>query len=394
MDPIAYRSKSVRESLVELKDTSELAVDLGYAAALYDLPELAEEVLALEARAESLRYPATIALMLAARRARDAERLVGIVRIVEAATTIANAAADVAGLVTNGVGLPEEVRAAMPAAEEALVKATVREGAAGAGATLAELSFETAAGVSVIAVRRGESWTIDPDGETELTPGDVVIGSGSDEGLGVVREALTGTADGTATADRGRDRAGLVRAAELLVELKDVSELAVGLGYAAVLFDDDALAREVQELERRSDRLRETVETLVIEAGNTVAEPARLRGLLHIATASEAICDAAGSVAEIVLRDGTVHPVFAQAIGESDERIATATVAAGSRLDGTTLGAVDLEDETGVSVMAVRRGEEWLLPPSGETGLEAGDVLVGRGPERGIETLTRWLGKS
>ncbi|MGZ5289923.1 MAG: potassium channel family protein, partial [Actinomycetota bacterium] len=44
---------------------------------------------------------------------------------------------------------------------------------------------------------------------------------------------------------------------ELLVELKDASELMVDLAYAAVFFNEDKLAREVDRLEARmNDHLR------------------------------------------------------------------------------------------------------------------------------------------
>ncbi len=391
MENISYRSRNVRETLVELKNTSELAVDLGYAAALYDYPGLAEEVFELEARADSLQYPAKIALMLAAKRSSDAERLVGIVQIVEAAVSITNAAADVAAIVGDGIGLPQEVRASLPDADEIVMRATVSEESDVVGRTLGDLAFETEAGVSVVAVRRGKEWNIAPEDDAVLEAGDVVIGSGPDAGVTTVRERLTGAPDSAETPPRS-DVTELERASELVMDLKDISELAVGLAYAATLFDDDALASEVRELEKRSDALKGDVETLVIEAGDQVSEPAKLRGLLHLATASEVICDAAMSIADIVLRDGRVHPVFGRAIDESDERIVTTTVASGSDLDGTTLGEAELEERTGASVMAIHRDEEWILAPDGGTRLRANDVLITRGPADGAEDLRAWAG--
>ncbi|AUX09075.1 potassium channel protein [Halalkaliarchaeum desulfuricum] len=389
MEEIAYRSQNVRETLVELKNISELSVDLAYAAALYDYPLLAEEVLELEARADSLQYPAKIALMLAAKRSSDAEQLVGIVQIVEAAVGITNAAADIAAIVTNDIGLPAEVRGSLPTADEVLLRAMVGENSEATGRSLGELSFETEAGVSVIAIRRGNGWNIDPDEGMLLEVGDVVIGRGPEAGVRTVRQTLTG--DPVPTESRHRDDVDeLGRAADLLVDLKDISELAVGLAYAAVLFDDDELAAEVRDLERRSDALKNEVETLVIEAGDRVREPARLRGLLHLATASEAICDAAIRIADIVLRDGSVHPVFGQAIGESDELITTTSVEPESRLAGATLGELELEEETGVSIMAIHRSNDWILAPTGETQLFPEDVLIARGPDDGATTLREW----
>lgn len=389
MEEIAYRPQNVRETLVELKNISELAVDLGYAAVLYDFPGLAEEVLELETRADALQYPAKIALMLAAKRSTDAEQLVGIVQIVEAAGSITNAAADIAAIVVREIGLPGEVRAALPDADEMIMRATVAENSPVLGETLGELAFETEAGVSVIAIRRGTEWNIDPGADTVLRSGDVVIGSGSDAGVPTVQELLAGSTDLNRSSPEP-DVQTLERASELVMDLKNISELAVGLGYAAILFDDADLAAEVRELEAQSDVLKTDVETLVIEGGNQVSEPAQLRGLLHLAQASEAICDAAVSIADIVLRDGRVHPVFGQAIGESDELILTMEVEAGSTLAGSSLEKLELEEQTGMSIMAIHRNHDWILAPMGETRLQAADILIARGPTAGADQLQSW----
>lgn len=389
MKKIAYRSQNVRETLVELKDVSELAVDLGYAATLYDFPGLAEEVLELEDRADSLQYPAKIALMLAAKRSTDAEQLVGIIQIVEAAVTITNAAGDIAAVLTDGVGLPAEVRAALPDADEMVMRATVSEDSDAVGKTLGDLAFDIEAGVSAIAIRRGKEWHIAPGEDTVVEAGDIVIGSGSDAGVATVRERLTGEPGGGKPSPTP-DVEALERASELVVDLKNISELAVGLSYAAVLFDDADLASEVHDLEARSDSVKNEIETLVIGAGDQVTEPAKLRGLLHLATASEVICDAAASIADIVLRDGRVHPVFGQAIGESDELITTATVDPESRLADATLGELELEEDTGMVIMAIDRNDEWVMDPGGDTTIRSGDVLIARGPQDGVGILRSW----
>lgn len=392
MDDISYRPQNVRETLVELKNTSELAVDLAYAAALYDYPRLAEEVLELEARADSLQYPAKIALMLAAKRSTDAEKLVGILQIVDASVTITNAAADIAAIVVNDIGVPREVRATLPEADEVVMHATISESSDVVSQTLGELAFETETGVSVVAVRRGNDWNISPAEETVLEAGDIIIGSGPDAGVTAVHERVTGEPRGVVEATRP-DVTALEDAAALIVKLKDISELAVGLGYASVLYGDENIAAEVDELEIQSDRIKNNIETLVIEAGDQVAEPSRLRGLLHLATASEAICDAAASIADIVLREGAVHPVFGQAIGQSDELITTVTVREGSKLADSTLEDVELEEQTGMSIMAVHRNCDWILGPTGETRLQADDILIARGPEGGLTDLQEWAKK-
>ncbi|NIS30589.1 MAG: potassium transporter TrkA [Actinobacteria bacterium] len=51
----------------------------------------------------------------------------------------------------------------------------------------------------------------------------------------------------------------------------------------------------------------------------------------------------------------------------------------GSALDDTSLGDAHLRRETGVSVLAVQRGEETVPNPDPDVRIEAGDVLVALG---------------
>lgn len=388
MDEIAYRPRNVREILVELKNTSELAVDLAYAAALYGQEDLAREVHELESRANSLQYPAKISLMLAAKRADEAERLVGIIQIVDAAVDITNAAGDIASVVLDDVGLPTEVRAALPEADEVVVRANADGDSAFIGKTLGELSLETETGVHIVAIRRGDEWMLSPGANVVIHEGDVLIGSGPNAGIAAVYEQVTG--DQYTQELASQEVVGEVhRAATTIIKLKDISELAVGLGYGAVLFNDGDLSLQVRELEAQSDSLTHDIQSWVIEAGEHVDDPSQLRGLLHLATASEKICDAALDVAEIVLRDGEVHPVFGQAVRESDEVITTTRVAGDSNLVGSTLATLELEERSGMAVMAIGRDDDWILAPTGENQLKAGDVLIARGPADGARQLKK-----
>lgn len=386
MEEIGYRPRNVRETLVELKDTSELAIDLAYAAALYNHEGLAEAVYELEGQAESAQYPAKIALMLATKRASDAERFVGIIQIVDAAVEITSAAADIAGIVLNDVGLPEEVRAALPDADEVVIRATVGDDSSVVGQSLADLALETEMGVHVPAIRRGSDWLIAPDDDVVLQTEDLVIGAGPDDGISMFYELLMNEPRPSEPVSK-RDAEELQDAAETIIRLKDIAELAVGLSYGAVLFDDDDLAVEVNKLEEQSDALVADIETWVIEAGEQVRNASQLRGLLHLATASEMICDAARDIADIVLRGGEVHPVFGQAISESDEVITTATVESDSDFADRTLGTLEVEERTGMTIMTIRRDNDWILAPTGETMLQSDDVFIARGPEEGVRLL-------
>ena len=383
MREIQYRPRNIRETLVELKDSSELAVDLAYSAVLFDNAELAREVVELESRANYLPYHARIALMLAAKNTTDAERLVGIFQVVDGAVAVTEAAADIARVQMRELGLPAAFRA-LPDAHERFVRAEVADDSPLSGRTLHDLELDVDEGVRVIAVRRDEEWLFAPDGDDRLLEGDAVFARGPEAGAAEFYEAATGDPyepPGGASAG-----GGVERAVETLVELKNVSELAIGLSYSAALYDSDAIAGEVQVLERRSDELREELERWVVGAAGRADEADdedgdRIRGLFHVAVAAEVISDAALDVAEVVFREVDLHPVFAQAISESEEVITSVEV--GDALAGETVEALEREVETGMTVLALHREDGWSYDPEGTTTVRAGDRLVLRGPRRG-----------
>lgn len=75
-----------------MKDLSEIMIDLAYSAALFHSRELAEEVLELEKRVDSLTYVLGMNAMLAARDAGDAESLLGVTKVASATDKISDAA--------------------------------------------------------------------------------------------------------------------------------------------------------------------------------------------------------------------------------------------------------------------------------------------------------------
>ncbi|HWR25590.1 MAG TPA: PhoU domain-containing protein, partial [Methanosarcina sp.] len=59
-----YSPRNLKDLLTEMKDTSELMVDLAYSAMIYDDEDIAEEVLNLEDKMDTLDYHMKMAAML------------------------------------------------------------------------------------------------------------------------------------------------------------------------------------------------------------------------------------------------------------------------------------------------------------------------------------------
>ena len=407
---VGYEPRSVKQLLAEMKDIAELMIDLSYSAVLLGSDEVAEEVLELEAEMDVLQLRTRMSLLMAARSTDDAEALAPVLGIVGAAEKVSDATGDIAKVVLEDIGLPEAMTAALPEAVETVVRARVAPDARFANRTLGDLNLETETGVRAIALRREGRWVMNPDHETRLEEGDVVLFRGPEESVAGVYQSTTGEAH--LPPDRPEPAiADLERAMDSVVLMKNMSELAVDLAYGAVLFDSQDLAREVVSLEAEVDALQSRFEAWTLQAAERVDEPVSLRGLVHLARSTEVISDAAVEISEGVLRGLGSHPVIAEAVKESDEVLVRLTVERGSDLDGTTLGGRRVKTETGMRVIAVRRTrkegvtdesvttetvtrtrDDWVISPGPETELDAGDVLLAKGPRAAAERLAALVG--
>jgi uncharacterized protein with PhoU and TrkA domain len=385
-DDVEYEPISVKAVLAEMKDTSELLIDLAYSAVLLGSDAVAEEVLELEERMDLLQMQARMSLLMAARNPEDAEALAPVLGVVGAAEKISDAAGDIAKVVLEDIGLPEAMRAALPEAIQTIVRVAVDTESPLAGRVLGETNLETRTGVRVIAIRRAGNWLTNPDAETRLTGGDMVLLRGSESGVAEVYEALSGEEYAAIEAPDPTVE-DLERAVDSVVLMKNMSELAVDLAYGSVLFNSDSIAEEVLELEAEVDALEDRFEAWILRAARDMENPVRLRGLMHLANATEVISDAALEISEGVLRGLGTHPVIAEAVRESDEVIVRLHVTQGAQLDNSTLADEMVKTESGMQVIAVRRARapgttrvgDWVVSPGPKTELHAGDVLVAKG---------------
>ena len=189
-----YRPAPVRETLIQMKDISELMIDLAYSAALFHNVELAEEVMELECKIDDLVYLLNMNLMLAARDRYDAETLAGVAKVGSLTNAISDAAADIASLVIRGIEVHPVVREVFQRAEEHLARVVLSEYSILAGKTVDDLDLAAEVGVDIIAIRRGVHWHINPDKEI-LVPEDVLVARGTDEGLKILVKAARGEVD-------------------------------------------------------------------------------------------------------------------------------------------------------------------------------------------------------
>ncbi len=175
---------------------------------------------------------------------------------------------------------------------------------------------------------------------------------------------------------------------DMLVELKDTSELMLDLAYSSILLNSKELAEEVQALEEHVDKLHTDFALLVLSAGISPEESKNFLGLIRIGVVTENIADAAAQIAEVVLREIKPHPVLALAIEEAEETVVHVQVSKESPLVGKTLRKAQIHEETGMWVLVVRRGGKWMRPGP-NLRIDAGDVLIVSGYAEGEEDFKK-----
>ncbi|HWC31922.1 MAG TPA: TrkA C-terminal domain-containing protein [Actinomycetota bacterium] len=380
------RPRTVKDLLAEAKDTSEIMVDLAYAAVFFNDEDLAEEVDRLEERMDGYLGDLRWISMLAARSPEDAEAMGEVLHVAGSIEKIGDAAADIARVVTAHLGIPEALRKDLRHADEIVGRLRVREGSQIVGRTLRDLSLPSEMGMWLVAIRRGDEWEHDPGPDTAITGEDVLLYQGPEGGENLLRE-LAGAPLARPEPSEAIALTELDRAVDILIEMKNSAEVAVGLAYSALLFTEPALAAEVATLEARSDALHDELESWVLRASPEARNPDDLRGLIRLAYASEVIFDAAREMTRVVEQGEELHPVVAAAIEASDEVAAEALVEHGSRAAGTTLKQLSVETETGMLVLAVQRGRRWIYRPRPSFELAARDRVIAIGPEDGIPEL-------
>jgi len=194
-EKIEYKPIPVRDLLREMKNLSELMIDLAYSAALFNDRDLAEDVLELERRIDTLAYQLEMVTMIAARDAEDAEALVSVSKVASATDKISDAAADIAAIVTQNIGVHPIVSEIFERVEERLTKAKVQENSILVGKKIGELELAPRMGVDIIAIYREKDWIINPKGTEKIHAGDVLIARGTSEGLKELKALCEGKLD-------------------------------------------------------------------------------------------------------------------------------------------------------------------------------------------------------
>ena len=385
------REVNLKNLLTQAKDTSELMLDLAYAALLYSDEDVAEEVERFGSTLTSTVREMQQVCMLAARSPDDAAGLVTFLRVTDAIAAVGRRAIDIGRVVLDDLGLPEGLRDELTGALEVTDRVQVAENSRLDGQDVQTAEWDAQAAV-LLAVHRGYDWMFDPADTLVLLAGDTLLVRGDTASVGAVR-SLAGAS--TRPAPTGAAGAGgqdyqLSEVGRAFVEMKNLSEVAVALGYAVVLTGEPSVAAQVGRLTGDLGKRRRDIETWALGAGTSNPqrhELSELRGLLHLAVAAESLGDAAQDMATTVQDKDQFVSVVADALAESDDTIAVVEVDDDSALSGHSLRAAGLGRSSGVTVLGVSGERGWDYRPQATRQLTPGDRLIISGPHAAVKPL-------
>lgn len=177
---------------------------------------------------------------------------------------------------------------------------------------------------------------------------------------------------------------------ELLTEMKDISELIIDLAYSAVLFDNEDISEEVKYLEVRMDKLNYDIRIMAMMAARTKEDAEQLAGILQVAEAAETISNTAGDIVKLLSREKT-GPILPKILKQADEQLFRINVLKESKACNKKIGELKVESETGMRIIAIRRGDYWIYNPQSDTSLKENDWLISRGTKAGYVELNKFL---
>lgn len=185
-DEDAEPEDSFERLLLEIKETSEFMVSLGFAAVKYQDSELAKEVGELE---ESIDRQCEIAIReVLALDDVDTPLRLGLIGFIVATEQIADAAWEMAAVQLSGLETHPVIAAIVDEAEEIVSRVTIHPNSPLVEKTLREAALDDNYGIYVLSVRREKHWFHRPSGSFRLRGGDVLVFDGYREGLEEIRQ--------------------------------------------------------------------------------------------------------------------------------------------------------------------------------------------------------------
>ena len=174
--------RELEQKLLELKDTSELMIDLAYSSLLYNNRDIAEEVLFLGEMLDELTDEIQEDAINNVLEDGNVIKSLVVVRMAYSMEEISIAAAQIADVVLRGLPPHPVIHLSMRDSEVIITTASLDEGSDLVGKTLGQTRLSSLCGMFVIAIKRDRKYIYGPNKSTMMAAGDILIARGPEDG--------------------------------------------------------------------------------------------------------------------------------------------------------------------------------------------------------------------
>ncbi len=169
--------------LIQMKNISELMVDLAYSALIFNNKEIAEEVKYLEEKIDETYYKLQEAAIKKAIEERNSAPALILIRLATSIEAISDSAVEIADVVLRDIKPHPVLMESIKESDITITRARVKKGSVLANRTLGELNLASETGMWVIAIKRENHWIFGPTENTRIKVGDILLAKGPIEGV-------------------------------------------------------------------------------------------------------------------------------------------------------------------------------------------------------------------
>ena len=190
------KGASVEERVLEIKDKSELMVDLAYSSLLYDNTTIAEEVYDLEKLIDTLYHEIQQqTLKHVQKKELSLPDALSVLRLAECGEKIADAALEIADVELRDVELHPILKMSIRESDAVFTRVKIQEQSILCGRTFGELRLGSETGMWVIAMRHKDKWLYGTNKHTRIDPEDILFAKGPEDGEKHLMDLASGQAD-------------------------------------------------------------------------------------------------------------------------------------------------------------------------------------------------------
>jgi len=177
---------------------------------------------------------------------------------------------------------------------------------------------------------------------------------------------------------------------DLITEMKNLSGLAIDLGFSALMLQDKKLAEKVKQLADEMDMKQYEIQTECMLAASNPEEALGLTSVIRVASAVADICNAVNSLNNTILEGMPLHPTISEALKTAAINVDYIKVSKNAQIKGNTLEELM---KHGVDILGLKRDDVWSYQPKPEEKIRTGDILIISGGKRSLEE-TRKLNRA